>query len=77
MQLIIDIGNTLIKYYVFDEKTIINSSSENHLNWAISLEKIKKNYPELKSVIISDVNGAILNQNSKSAPSFTFDSLFD
>ena len=39
MQLIIDIVNTLIKYYVFDEKTIINSSSENHLNWAISLEK--------------------------------------
>ena len=65
MQLIIDIGNTLIKYYVFDEKTIIDSSSENHLNWAISLEKIKKNYPELKSVIISDVNGAILNQIQK------------
>lgn len=63
--LIIDIGNTLIKYYVFNKDTILKSYSEKLSNWHFSLEKIRKDYPEFNSAIISDVNGSILNKLQK------------
>ncbi len=62
MQLIIDIGNTLIKYYVFEGESIIESCSEKHCNWHQSLDRILKVYPKLKAVIVSDVRGTILKE---------------
>ena len=62
MQLIIDIGNTLIKYYVFDEGVILDSYHDPLENWSLSLQKIKKEFPKLKSAIISDVNGSFINE---------------
>ena len=58
MQLIIDIGNTRIKYYVFDGNIILDSFSEELINWEVSLNKIKKSYPGLSKAILSDVNGS-------------------
>ena len=58
MQLIIDIGNTRIKYYIFDGNIILNSFSEELINWEVSLNKIKKSYPGLSKAILSDVNGS-------------------
>ena len=62
MQLIIDIGNTLIKYYVFDDGVILDSYHDPLENWSLSLQKIKKEFPKLKSAIISDVNGSFINE---------------
>ena len=62
MQLIIDIGNTRIKYYVFDCNIILDSFSEELINWEISLNKIKKSYPGLSKAILSDVNGSFEKQ---------------
>ena len=42
MQLIIDIGNTRIKYYLFDDDIILDAFSEELINWEVSLNKIKK-----------------------------------
>ena len=62
MQLIIDIGNTLIKYYVFEGESIIESCSEKYCDWHHSLDRILKVYPKLKAVIVSDVRGTILKE---------------
>ena len=62
MQLIIDIGNTRIKYYVFDCNIILDSFSEELINWEVSLNKIKKSYPGLSKAILSDVNGSFEKQ---------------
>ena len=59
MQLIIDIGNTRIKYYLFDDDIILDAFSEELINWEVSLNKIKKIYPSLSKVILSDVNGSL------------------
>ena len=58
MQLIIDVGNTRIKYYVFDGNIILDSFSEELINWEFPLNKIKKSYPGLSKAILSDVNGS-------------------
>ena len=58
MQLVIDIGNTRIKYYVFDGNIILDSFSEELINWEFPLNKIKKSYPGLSKAILSDVNGS-------------------
>ena len=58
MQLIIDIGNTRIKCYVFDGNIILDSFSEELINWEFPLNKIKKSYPGLSKAILSDVNGS-------------------
>ena len=58
MQLVIDIGNTLIKCYVFDGNIILDSFSEELINWEFPLNKIKKSYPGLSKAILSDVNGS-------------------
>ena len=58
MQLVIDIGNTLIKCYVFDGNIILDSFSEVLINWEFPLNKIKKSYPGLSKAILSDVNGS-------------------
>ena len=62
MQLIIDVGNTRIKYYVFDGNIILDSFSEELINWEVSLNKIKKSYPGLSKAILSDVNGSFEKQ---------------
>ncbi len=59
MQLIIDIGNTRIKYYLFDDDIILDAFSEELINWEVSLNKIKKIYPSLSKAILSDVNGSL------------------
>ena len=59
MQLIIDIGNTRIKYYVFDKDIILDAFSEELINWEVSLNKIKNIYPGLSKAILSDVNGSL------------------
>jgi len=61
MELIIDIGNTLIKYYVFQDNNILDSKKNIIENWRYSLEVIKLKYPNIKSVILSDVNGSFEN----------------
>ena len=58
MQLVIDIGNTRIKCYVFDGNIILDSFSEELINWEFPLNKIKKSYPGLSKAILSDVNGS-------------------
>ncbi|MFQ3341733.1 MAG: type III pantothenate kinase [Flavobacteriaceae bacterium] len=58
MQLIIDIGNTSIKYYVFEKGNILDSFSEKLKDWEVSLNKIKRAYPNLSKVMLSDVNGS-------------------
>ena len=56
MHLVIDIGNTLIKSYVFEQDQIVSSVADSIDNWNHSLKQIIHSFPELKSVIVSDVN---------------------
>ncbi|MBN1251077.1 MAG: type III pantothenate kinase [Bacteroidales bacterium] len=55
MNLVVDIGNSLIKIFVFDNNTIIHNSQfeENHVN--IEINKIFKTYVKLENAIISSV----------------------
>ena len=56
MHLVIDIGNTQIKSFLFEEQCITKTFSEPILNWKRHLERIIRDYPQLNQVMISDVN---------------------
>ena len=62
MNLIIDLGNTRIKYFVFDNDDEIDSTNLNLLDWEIELNKLLDNYPSISRCIISDVNGSITSE---------------
>jgi type III pantothenate kinase len=65
MNLIIDLGNTQIKYFVFENDKVKVYSSVSIDTWKNTLTKIKNKYPLIKSCIISDVNGSITNDLKK------------
>ncbi len=55
MNLIIDCGNTNLKYFIFkDQLMLFKSLFRWEDNWAL---KIKNNYPDLKNILLSDVTG--------------------
>ena len=53
MQLIIDIGNTMIKSYVFESDQIVVSDIDSIVNWHSFLEKILISYPQIQIAIVS------------------------
>ena len=59
MNLIIDLGNTRIKYFVFNNGNEIDSTNLNLNDWKIELNRLLDNYPSISRCIISDVNGCI------------------
>tara|TARA_A100001011_G_scaffold162951_1_gene171450 strand:- start:54940 stop:55668 length:729 start_codon:yes stop_codon:yes gene_type:complete len=60
MRLIIDIGNTQIKYFVFIDDKVILFEAIPFDQWKNSLNKIRMDFPLIKNCIISDVNGKII-----------------
>ena len=55
MNLIIDCGNTNLKYFVFENQSLV---FKNHFRWKEDWPlKIKKKFPDLKNVLLSDVTG--------------------
>ena len=62
MNLIIDLGNTRIKYFVFNNENEIDSTNLNLNDWKIELNKLLDNYPSISRCIISDVNGCITRE---------------
>jgi len=56
MQLVIDIGNTMIKCYVFENDNIIASELDFINNWNRLLKGILISYSQVKIAIVSDVN---------------------
>lgn len=56
MQLVIDIGNTLIKSYVFDKDQLLDSDAEPIANWNSSLNGMIKRHPQIETAIVADVN---------------------
>lgn len=55
MNLVVDIGNTLVKTGVFGEKGLIAHQSSDRENFISSLEKTKLDFPEIGTAIISHV----------------------
>ena len=62
MNLIIDLGNTRIKYFVFNNENEIDSTNLNLNDWKIELNRLLDNYPSISRCIISDVNGCITKE---------------
>ena len=62
MNLIIDLGNTRIKYFVFNNNNEIDSTNLNLDDWKIELNKLLDKYPSISRCIISDVNGSITRE---------------
>ncbi len=55
MNLIIDCGNTNLKYYIFKDQVLLFS---NFFKWEEDwVSNIKKNFPDLNNIILSDVTG--------------------
>lgn len=59
MRLIIDIGNTQIKFFVFDESRQVEAKASPLKLWEESLSVFQEKYNSLTHCIISDVNGRI------------------
>ena len=66
MHLVIDLGNSKIKFFVFQESRILYRAFEPVLKWENTLKQIQKKYPTISNCIISDVNGSITNDLKKS-----------
>ena len=56
MQLVIDIGNTLIKSYVFEKDNLLHSKVDSNQNWNTSLEQLLHSYSGIQKAIVSDVH---------------------
>ena len=56
MQLVLDIGNTLMKSYVFDQDQQIDSLTVTPANWQASLSEMMQRNPGITKAIIADVN---------------------
>ena len=65
MQLVIDIGNTMIKSYVFENDNILASEVDFINNWNQLLNEILVSYSQVKMAIISDVNKSFSNELNK------------
>jgi len=65
MQLIIDLGNSQIKYFVFDKEREILAIATTVSSWENTLKEIKNKFPDLKQAIVSDVNGSITSALKK------------
>ena len=66
MHLIIDLGNSKIKFFVFQENRILYRAFNPILEWENTLKQIQKKYSTISNCIISDVNGSITNDLKKS-----------
>lgn len=62
MQLTIDLGNTKIKFVIFNAAHLIASFSVPVDEWIDTLKQIRKQYPTINNSIISDVNGSITKE---------------
>jgi type III pantothenate kinase len=56
MQLVIDIGNTLIKSYVFEEDQQVDFAAEPITEWKSSLKEMLKRHAQIKMAMVADVN---------------------
>ena len=65
MQLIIDFGNTLIKFFVFDGNRINDSFKVPFQEWKDTLVKIQRNNTSITKCIISDVRGNVTEELNK------------
>ena len=65
MQLIIDIGNSMIKSYVFESDQIVESDIDSIGNWYSFLKKILISYPQIQIAIISDVKKSFSDELNK------------
>lgn len=59
MHLVIDLGNSKIKFFVFQENRILYRAFQPIIEWENTLRQIRKKYPAISNCIISDVNGSI------------------
>ena len=57
MRLVIDFGNTLVKYYVFDRSKIVDATSTKSEDWQKTLVAFRTKHPDLEGGILSDVQG--------------------
>jgi type III pantothenate kinase len=55
MNLIIDVGNTLVKLAVFDNELLIFKKSCVKVDFIWTLEELSNTYPKINDVIISSV----------------------
>jgi len=60
MNLVIDIGNTQVKFAVFSNKKILKTIIEDELNPAV-VDRLKKEYPDLKQAISCSVGNTDKN----------------
>ncbi len=71
MHLVIDLGNSKIKFFVFKENRILYRAFHPILEWKNTLKQLQKRYPAISNCIISDVNGSIINDLKKSLGSIS------
>ena len=64
MNLVIDVGNTKVKLAVFKKQVLVKKASATHGNFLKKIDKLQKDYPDLKYAIISSV-GSISDQDLK------------
>lgn len=57
MQLILDFGNTFLKVFVFEGQSLIVETRAKGTHWETTIKQIRTRYPEIMSVMISDVRG--------------------
>ena len=62
MRLIIDIGNTKIKFFVFNEMKQLDATATPLKLWEETLVTFQEQYSTLTHCIISDVNGNVLEE---------------
>ena len=55
MLLAIDVGNTRIKYAVFEQDTVLELDFFFKSNWLITVEKILLNYPKIQNIVVASV----------------------
>ena len=55
MNLIIDVGNTRVKFAVFQKEQLIVKQISQILDFKVNLQKLKTKFPKLKAAIISSV----------------------
>ena len=71
MHLVIDLGNSKIKFFVFQENRILYRAFQPVPEWENTLRQIQKKYPAISNCIISDVNGSITNDLKNSLGSIS------
>ncbi|GAA4237066.1 type III pantothenate kinase [Postechiella marina] len=64
MNLIIDVGNTLVKFAVFSDNTLIDKKAVKMEHFLVTVNGIKKQYPLIKKAIVSSV-GSLKDEDLK------------